>query len=136
MHTMRDIYSIWKQRSNCEATLGGIPLRLRMLTTPEEQEKGFMFEPEPDDGFGLFFVYKEPRELGFWMKNVPFDLDLVPLDEKGHIVGIRRLIADDERTCKIKRPCRYVLELRAGWCERNGVGIGDKLRINAQCDEQ
>ena len=56
MQTMRDIYSIWKQRSNCEATLGGIPLRLRMLTTPEEQEKGFMFEPEPDDGFGLFFV--------------------------------------------------------------------------------
>lgn len=130
MQTMRDIFSIWKQRSNCEATLGGIPLRLRMLTTPEEQEKGFMFEPEPDDGFGLFFVYPEPKALGFWMRNVPFDLDLVPLDEDMRVLGVHHLLADDERTCKIKRPCRYVLELANGWCERNGVVVGAKLHIN------
>jgi uncharacterized membrane protein (UPF0127 family) len=129
MQTMRDIYSIWKQRSNCEATLGGIPLRLRMLTTPEEQEKGFMFEPEPDDGFGFFFVYPEPKELGFWMRNVPFDLDLVPLDEDMRVLGVHHLLAYDERTCKIKRPCRYVLELRAGWCERNSVVRGSKLEF-------
>lgn len=129
MQTMRDIYSIWKQRSNCEATLGGIPLRLRMLTTPEEQEKGFMFEPEPDDGFGLFFVYPEPRELGFWMRNVPYDLDLVPLSDGGRVLGIHRLLANDERTCKIKLPCRYVLELKAGWCESNGIASGSKIEF-------
>ena len=130
MQTMRDIFSIWKQQANCEATLGGISLRLRVLTSPEEQQKGFMFEPEPDDGFGLFFVYPEPRELGFWMRNVPFDLDLIPLDEDMRVLGVQRLIADDERTCKIKRPCRYVLELANGCCERNGVGVGAKLHIN------
>jgi len=132
---MRDIYSKWKQQSNCEATLGGIPLRLRMLTTPEEQEKGFMFEPEPDDGFGLLFVYPEPKSLGFWMRNVPFDLDLVPLDADMRVMGVRRLIAHDERTCRIKRPCRYVLELPVGWCERNGADIGTQLEFNEQYDE-
>lgn len=130
MNTMRDIFSIWKQQSNCEATLGNMPLRLKTLSTPEEQEKGFMFEPEPDDGFGLFFVYPKPKELSFWMRNVPFDLDLIPLDEDMRVLGFHRLIANDERTCKIKRPCRYVLELAGGWCERNGVGIGTKLDIN------
>jgi uncharacterized membrane protein (UPF0127 family) len=133
---MRDIFRIWNQRSNCEASLGGVPLRLRVLVSPEEQQKGFMFEPEPDDGFGLFFVYPEPRELGFWMQNVPFDLDLIPLDEDMRVMGVHRLIADDERTCKIKRPCRYVLELAAGWCERNGIGRGARLEINEQYDEQ
>ena len=88
-----------------------------------------MFEPEPDDGFGLFFVYPEPRELGFWMRNVPFDLDLIPLDEDMRVLGVQRLIADDERTCKIKRPCRYVLELASGWCERNGISKGCRLEI-------
>jgi len=127
---MKDIFRIWNQQSNCKATLGGIPLRLRVLTEPEEQQKGFMFEPEPDDGFGLFFVYPEPRELGFWMRNVSFDLDLIALDEDMRVLGIHKLIADDERTCKIKRPCRYVLELAGGWCKRNGVGSGDKLVIN------
>lgn len=136
MQTMRDIFRIWNQQSNCEATLGGIPLRLRVLVSPEEQQKGFMFEPEPDDGFGLFFVYPKPRELGFWMRNVPFDLDLIPLDEDMRVLGVHRLIADDERTCKIKRPCRYVVELAGGWCERNGVGPGDMLEINEQYDEQ
>lgn len=95
-----------------------------------------MFEPEPDDGFGLFFVYPEPRELGFWMRNVPFDLDLIPLDADMRVLGVRRLNADDERTCKIKRPCRYVLKLASGWCERNGVGVGDKLDISERYDEQ
>lgn len=129
MNTMRDIFSIWKQQSNCEATLGNIPLRLRVLSTPEEQEKGFMFEPEPDDGFGLFFVYPKPKELSFWMRNVPFDLDLIPLDEDMRVLGFHRLIANDERTCKIKRPCRYVLELASGWCERNGISKGCRLEI-------
>jgi len=129
MQSMKDIFRIWNQASNCEATLGGIPLRLRVLTEPEEQQKGFMFEPEPDDGFGLFFVYPEPRELGFWMRNVPFDLDLIALDEDMRVLGVHRLKADDERTCKIKRPCRYVLELAGGWCERNRINRGTKLEI-------
>ena len=129
MKTMRDIFRIWEQKSNCEATLGGVPLRLRVLVSPEEQQKGFMFEPEPDDGFGLFFVYPESKELGFWMRNVPFDLDLIPLDEDMRVLGVHRLLADDERTCKIRRPCRYVLELAGGWCERNGVGRGVRLII-------
>lgn len=136
MHGMKEIFHIWKQQSNCEATLGGVPLRLRILVSPEEQQKGFMFEPEPDDGFGLFFIYPHPKESGFWMRNVPFDLDLIPLDEDMRVMGVRRLLANDERTCKIRRPCRYVLELASGWCERNGIKIGDKLIIDAGYDER
>lgn len=126
---MQEIVHKWRKYDTRKATLNGASLQLRVLTTPVEHEKGFMFEPEPDDGFGLFFVYPEPRKLGFWMQNVSFDLDLVPLDEAGRVLGAHRLIAYDERTCRIKHPCRYVLELRAGWCERHGVKNGCKLKL-------
>jgi hypothetical protein len=130
MKTMQEIFAKLRRLDNRKAHLNGIPLELRLLSTPEEQAKGFMYEPEPDDGFGLLFIYPEPRALGFWMRNVPFELDLVPLDEDMRVMGVKRLLAYDERTCKIKRPCRYVLELRAGWCERNNIEPGAQLRFN------
>jgi uncharacterized membrane protein (UPF0127 family) len=127
---MKEIIHKWRRyANNVSARLAGQPLDLRVLNTSAEREKGFMFEPEPHDGFGLLFIYNEPRELGFWMRNVAFDLDLVPLDSNMKIMGVHRLRAHDERICRINRPCRYVLELSAGWCERNGAYKGDQLQF-------
>ena len=131
MRTMMEIFRTWRRfANNVNATLGGVPVELRVLDTPSDREKGFMFEPEPNDGFGLFFVHAAARPLGFWMRNVPYDLDLVALDDDMRIIEILPLKADDERTVSTSFPCRYAIELAGGWCERNGVGSGDILKIN------
>lgn len=132
---MKQIMHKWRRYiDNISARLAGQLLDLRVLNTPSEREKGFMFEPEPDNGFGLLFVYPEARILGFWMKNVPFDLDLVVLDEDMKVVEVLPLKADDENTVYTTFPCRYAIELARGWCKRNEVCKGDQLEINAQCD--
>ncbi len=131
MRTMQEIFSKWRKFTNsCNAEFNGKTLNLRILRTPAEHEKGFMFEPEPDDGFGLYFLYPEPRRLGFWMRNVPYDLDLVGLDSDLRVIEIRRLIANDERTVMLNRPCQHVLELKRGWCARNGITPGVRLKLN------
>lgn len=133
---MRDIFRIWRKfTNNVNASIGGVPVELRILDNPADREKGFMFEPEPDDGFGLFFVHPKARSLGFWMRNVPFDLDLVILDDDMRIKEILQLKANDESTI-LTSPTRYAIELASGWCERNGVGRGDRLDINERYDEQ
>lgn len=131
MRTMQEIFNRWRTYTNsCEAELAGKHLRLRVLNTPEQHQKGFMFEPEPHDGFGLLFVYEQEQPLSFWMRNVPYDLDLIGLDNDLRVKEVHRLIANDERTVSFSRPCRYALELKRGWCAKNGVIPGTKLKLN------
>lgn len=131
MKTMQEIFARWREFADraVDASLEGVPLRLRVLSTPEEHREGFMGKPEPSSNEGLWFKYPEPRVLGFWMKNVPYDLDLVGLDDEHRVVQIIRLRANDEETKTFRVPCRHALELRAGTCSKNGIGLGSVLEV-------
>lgn len=127
---MKEIFEHWRGfTGNLTGVLGDQVLNLRVLTSPEEQAKGFMFSEKPSDDFGLLFKYSEPRTLGFWMKNVSFDLDLLAFDEDRRLFQVIRLKANDPTIRKISKPCRYVLELKAGWCERNNIEPGMTLEL-------
>lgn len=65
--------------------------------------------------------------LGFWMKNVSFDLDLVALDSVGRVFQIERLKAGNEETINVRFPCAMAIELPAGFCAANGIGRGSQL---------
>jgi len=77
MHTMQEIFRRWRRYTgDVKATLGGHVLNLKILESPREHQTGFMGKPEPDTTFGLYFLYPSSAVRGFWMKNVPFDLDI------------------------------------------------------------
>lgn len=150
MRATERIFSKWRNFSEAtEASLGGISIRIKILRTPEEQAEGFMFKPEPENGYGLFFVYKTPdscqagtihtgrpcsqngsRPLSFWMRNVPYDLDLIALDDALCVKRLYTLRANEERSVEIEGGGRYALEMRSGWCRANGILAGDKLIIS------
>lgn len=133
MNIMTEIMGNWRKfllgGDTTAAKLGGHPITLKVLRSPGDQREGFMNKPEPDDSFGLLFLYSEPRILGFWMKNVPFDLDLIGLNDGMQVTEIIRLRANDESTKVLSSPCTQVLELKAGWCDRHGVDPGDILEL-------
>jgi uncharacterized membrane protein (UPF0127 family) len=130
MRTTEQIFENWRRIINVyPARLNGKNLRLHFLTRSSEHEKGFMHEPEPEEDYGKLFIYPGPMNLGFWMKEVPYDLDLVALDNEMRVMEIHRLRANDEETTFISRPCMYVVELRSGWSERNRLELGCKLEL-------
>ncbi len=88
-----------------------------------------MNEPEPEEDYGKLFIYPGPMKLGFWMHNVPYDLELIALDTDMRVMEIHNLLANDEETVYINHPCMYVIELRSGWSERNELEIGCKLEL-------
>lgn len=130
MRAIEQIYSKWRNFTEAsEATLGGIPIRIKILRTPEEQAEGFMFKPEPENGYGLLFVYNGSRPLSFWMRNVPYDLDLIALDGALCVRKVCTLRANEEESVEIEGGGHYAIEMRSGWCRSNGILIGDKLEI-------
>lgn len=115
-----------------KAQLGKAVVSLEILRTDLEHQTGFMYRDPPEDKAGLLFVYGSPRILGFWMKDVPFDLDLLALDSSGRVAQIERLRAWDTRTVSIGFPCNRAIELPAGFCSRNNVQIGTQLILLAR----
>jgi len=109
-----------------EAQVSGIPLMLKVAATENSQAKGFSgAESEPSENTGMLFVYDDDQPLSFWMKEVPFSLDIIFFDsnmdyidhhtmDPGHDVDER-----DLPQYHSKKPARFAVELPGGWCEKN-----------------
>jgi len=88
---------------------------------------GKWFMPEQ---VGMLFVYDEAQFLSFWMKQMRFGLDFVWLRDDQVVditenVGRPRTIDAERTTVAPQVPADAVLEVNAGWVERNGLAIGD-----------
>ena len=106
--------------------VGGNPLRVKVASTPESQAKGFMgATTEPKEGEGILFVYDDEQPLHFWMKDVPFSLDIAFFNNNMEYMGHETMQPTDEREeHKIPRysskgPARFAVETKAGWCDKH-----------------
>jgi uncharacterized membrane protein (UPF0127 family) len=95
-----------------------------------ERSAGLMFREEMDDDHGMLFVFSETKPVGFWMKNTPMPLDLVFIGEDGKVLDVlpgepfsEALISPGTEV-----QVRYVLELKRGIAEKNGIADGGAMR--------
>ena len=103
---------------------------VEIADTAATREYGLMFRKQLDEHAGMIFVFKEPQQLQFWMKNTILSLDMIFADSTGQIVGIvRRAEPFSEKVDSVDAASQYVLEVNGGFCDRHGVRPGDKLRF-------
>jgi len=99
-----------------------------VAVVPEERRTGLMFRPELDPNRGMIFLYKEPRQLGMWMKNTLIRLDMIFLDQKGRILNIHRGAEPGVLTSIRSRGQGVgVIELAAGQAAAAGLSAGDQV---------
>lgn len=95
--------------------------------TPEEQARGLMFRTGIAEDEGMLFIFRDAGQRFFWMKNVPFPIDIIWLDEGKKVTGITRAepcVADPCRTYPSHGKVKYVVEVASGFSEKNGVIAG------------
>ncbi len=107
-----------------------LTVTVEIAVTPAERERGLMFRSPLADGHGMLFIFPRATDHQFWMKNTPAPLDIVFIGEDGRIVGIRPdTVPYSEARLSVGRPSRYVLEVAAGYCAREGVAVGDRVEL-------
>jgi uncharacterized membrane protein (UPF0127 family) len=124
----RDPSAAPKAPSFKKITVSKTTLRVEVADTLEKQERGLMFRQSMPENEGMLFVYREPQELAFWMRNTFIPLDIAFVGADGLILNIHQAGPLDESILyRSAGAAKYVIETNQGWFSRNGIGPGDKV---------
>lgn len=86
---------------------------------------GLMHRKSIGENETMFFVFGGPGERSFYMRNVPFDIDIAYIDSDGVIQEIVRLKANNEQGIPSKTDrIQFVLEAAPDYFTKNGIGPG------------
>jgi hypothetical protein len=78
----------------------------------------------------MLFIFDQPQESKFWMKDMQFPLDILWLNEDREIIYIKESLQPETypNTFGPDTPAQYVIEINAGLVE-----IFD-IRVRDTCD--
>jgi uncharacterized membrane protein (UPF0127 family) len=117
-------------------TPAGTTIQAELADTAEKRGRGLMFRESLAKDHGMLFIFTEPQQWSFWMKNTRISLDIIWLDEKKRIVHMERHVPTCGRTddgCPQYQPndrAMYVLELVAGMVDSLKLQRGNVLKFH------
>jgi uncharacterized membrane protein (UPF0127 family) len=108
--------------------LGGKTVRVQVALTSLETSAGLMGRRSLEADEGMLFVFANTQQREFWMREVPINLSLGYFTADGRLDEIKVLIAENPETVPSRSTeIKFVLEMREGWFEANGVSAGASL---------
>jgi|SRR5688572_4846857 len=107
--------------------VGPHPLKVEIVETDPQREKGLMFREKLGRDDGMLFIYDEPAYHSMWMKNTLIPLSVAFLDRNGVILNIEDMAPQTLDTHMSAGPASYSIETNKGWFAQKGVKPGDKV---------
>lgn len=109
-------------------TAGMHVIQAEVASTPATLSTGLMQRTKLPSNHGMLFVFEEPQQQCFWMRNTPLPLSIAFLADDGRIVNMADMTPlSDDPHCS-KEPIRYALEMEQGWFAQRGLNAGFKLK--------
>lgn len=103
-------------------------LDIEIAETDYETQTGLMYRKGMEQNQGMLFVFPDEAVHSFYMKNTEFPLDILYIDEDFKIANMQENAAPlNEGSLSSEVPVQYVLEVNAGYAERQGVTVGDSI---------
>ena len=100
----------------------------QVASNSEQRQTGLMFRKDMPQHEGMIFVFEQPTQQCFWMKNTFLPLSTAFIADDGTIVNIEDMKPQTlDAHCSAK-PVRYVLEMNKGWFAKKGIKAGSKLQ--------
>mgnify|MGYP001569390567 FL=1 len=109
-----------------------IKVDVEVADNDEERMQGLMFRESLGENSGMLFVFDNKAKYAFWMKNTLIPLDVIFIDENFNIVDIIYAVPCKEDPCERyipKKESLYVLEVNGNFTIKNGISIGNKIRL-------
>lgn len=101
---------------------------VEIAETDEARTRGLMGRRSLPPGSGMFFIMDASDTTGFWMRNTPLPLDILFVAPDSQIINIaKRTTPFSEAVIRPTAPKKYVVEVRAGFTDRQGITDGMRI---------
>ena len=114
--------------------LASVPLRAgfhaiqaEVARTPEQRATGLMHRKDMGANEGMLFVFEQPAEQCFWMKNTLIPLSIAFLAEDGSVVNIAEMKPQSLDSHCSEKPVQFALEMNQGWFSKRGIKPGFRI---------
>jgi len=112
----------------------GTVVSVEIADTEPVRQRGLMFRERLAPNEGMVFVFPEPGDYPFWMKNTLIPLDILWLDAQARIVSIARSVppckADPCPSYPPDATASYVIEVVSGFARQHGLKVGDVVKLD------
>lgn len=106
--------------------IGNARIIAEVADTPPLWEKGLMDRKTLKPNHGMLFIFNRRDIQWFWMKNTYIPLDIAFLGDDGKILKITTMKPLNLKGVNSGKPCRYALEIGAGFFKRHSIKPGDR----------
>ena len=121
-----------------EVIIGDNKITVEIADTENTRFKGLSGKDKIDENTGMLFVFDGSAAIRtFWMKDMKFPLDFIWINDNKIIqidkgIQIPQANTPDANlpTYTSKEPVNYVLEVNAGYTDKNNIKVGDSVQIN------
>jgi uncharacterized membrane protein (UPF0127 family) len=101
---------------------------IEIAQNENEHMRGLMYRSSIPADAGMLFSYNEPEVRSFWMKNTYIPLDIIFADQENKIVTIQKFTQPlSEASISSLVSAQYVVEVNAGFSDRNKISEGDRI---------
>ncbi len=112
--------------------LGDRMVRLQLAVLPGEQQRGLMERATLGADDGMLFLYRQPQQMSFWMRNTLIPLDIGFFDPQGELKEVWQMVPHDERPVRSRAmDLQIAVEMNQNWYRERGVKPGAKLDVAA-----
>ena len=102
---------------------------IEIAETLDEKAYGMMFRKSMDESTGMLFLMGTQKQQSFWMRNTYVSLDIIYINRDFEIVSIQEKAQPlNDQSLPSTGPALYVLEVIGGYCEKYGIGAGDRIQ--------
>ena len=120
-----------KESNLVDITIGDKKYKVEIADTPEKQEKGLMGRKSLPENQGMLFIYDEPQDLSYWMKNTLISLDIIFIYDDMEVVSVKQGQPMSEEPIT-EDDVQYVLEVNSN----SGIEEGDQLVVEDSDDKE
>lgn len=107
-----------------------VTVKVEVARTDAETQRGLMYREKLEAGHGMLFLFKQPRQMVFWMRNTYLPLDMIFITTGHKVLGVvesAQPLTDDPRS--VPGISQYVLEVPGGWAAGNRIAPGTPVEF-------
>ena len=112
-----------------------VTITAEIASTDPERVQGLSGRTSLLPNYGMLFIFDQPGNYGFWMKDMNFSLDMLFADTQGKVVTIAADATPESyrqnppQVFYPSAPILYVLEVPAGFAAAHNIRQGDTLVV-------